>query len=47
MRKATTLLLCLALLGGLSLFASGVERGGTIVISGESVGRIDDPARYS
>jgi len=47
MRKTAALLLCVVLLGGISLFALGVERGGTIVVSGRTLGVIDDPARYS
>ncbi len=47
MRRALAMVLCLLFLGGWSVLTFAMERGGTIVVSGEDIGRIDDPARYS
>lgn len=53
MKKITVLLLSIAVLAGLLFMGAGVndaadvQRGGTIIVSGRAIGRIDDPARYS
>jgi peptide/nickel transport system substrate-binding protein len=49
MKKITVFFLVAILLGGLAITVSGedIQRGGTLVITGREVGRIDDPARYS
>ncbi len=49
MKKITVFFLIAVLLGGLALTVVGedIQRGGTITVTGRTIGRIDDPARYS
>jgi peptide/nickel transport system substrate-binding protein len=49
MKKTMVFLLAAVLLAGLFLAVAGedIQRGGTITVTGRTIGRIDDPARYS
>ncbi|MCK4410869.1 ABC transporter substrate-binding protein, partial [Candidatus Bipolaricaulota bacterium] len=49
MKKVMVFLLAAVLLGGLFFAVAGedIQRGGTITVTGRTIGRIDDPARYS